>query len=213
MLFRSEEALVILKKPNEIDLVILDVKLPGLGGIEVLGQIKKINPNLGIIIITAFGSKDVALEAWRGRADEYIEKPFNVDKTKKIIDRILEEKKVVLETFAGDIEGKLKRLKLFIQRNVDKKITLVNAAELICLSPKYLSRVFKERVGLGFNDYKLKIKFNAAKDFLKNTRYNVNQISEKLGYLNVESFMRQFQKRTGYTPTGYRKRHRIKTGK
>ena len=85
----GDEALRILKKPNDIDLVILDVKMPGIKGTEVLREIREIAPDLGIIILTAHSSEDVAIAALKGHADDYVEKPMNVDKTREIIEGLL----------------------------------------------------------------------------------------------------------------------------
>ena len=60
----------LLRKPNEIDLVLLDVMMPGLSGTEVLREMKKLSPNLAIIILTGYSSKDVAIEALKGHADD-----------------------------------------------------------------------------------------------------------------------------------------------
>ncbi|MFA5351557.1 MAG: response regulator, partial [Candidatus Omnitrophota bacterium] len=69
----GELALNILKKANEISLVILDVMMPGLNGLDVLAQIKKDNPRIKVIILTGHSSKDTAIEALKSRADDYIE--------------------------------------------------------------------------------------------------------------------------------------------
>jgi CheY-like chemotaxis protein len=59
----GEEALAILKKPYEVDLVLLDVKLPGKEGTEILKEIKGIAPELPILMLTAFSRKDVEIQA------------------------------------------------------------------------------------------------------------------------------------------------------
>ncbi len=202
------EALKILKKANEIGVVILDVMMPGLSGTDVLGEIKKIDPNLGIIILTGHSSKDVAIEALKGHADDYVEKPIDIDKIKKIIDRLLLKRKGAPEIDVSDTEGKIQKVRHFIERNWYKKTTLKEAAEGVCLSPKYLSRVFKEVTGAGFNEYRLKVKTNEAKKLLQESALNINQISDRLGYENTESFIRIFKKITHITPTEYRKKIR-----
>ncbi|MDP1853702.1 MAG: response regulator transcription factor [Candidatus Omnitrophota bacterium] len=204
----GEEALRVLRRPNEIDLVILDIKLPGLNGTEVLREIRKTNPGLGIIILTGYSSKDTAIEALRGRADDYIEKPFDIEIAKKVIENLLEFKKSGPNTDASDIKSKLERVKRFIRRNALKRISLNDAAEIAYLSPKYLSRVFKEDTGVGFSEYRLLIKIDEAIKLLTKTQYNISQIADRLGYTNTESFIRQFKKHTGFTPKGYRNEHK-----
>ena len=72
----GEEALRCIQR-EEIDLVTLDLKMPGLSGMEVLRQIKENHPFIAAIIITAYGSGENAMEATRYGA-EFITKPFNV---------------------------------------------------------------------------------------------------------------------------------------
>lgn len=63
----GENALEILKKPNEIDLMLLDVRMSGMDGIEVLDRARKLAPDARIVILTGYGSKDIAVEALRNQ--------------------------------------------------------------------------------------------------------------------------------------------------
>ena len=202
----GEEALKLLRKPNEIDVVILDVMMPGLRGTEVLKEMKRIAPELGIIILTGFSSKDVAIEALKGHADDYIEKPLNISKIKGSIEDLLEatEKKNMADT--NSTKGKIERVKHFAERNYHKKVCLKDAAKVVYLSPKYLSRIFKQNTGVDFSQYKLEIKITKSKELLEKTGYNIEQISDMLGYQNIESFIRIFKKLTGCTPAAFRKK-------
>lgn len=200
----GQEALRILSRANEIGLVILDVMMPGINGLDVLTEIKKTNPGLKVVILTGHSSKDVAVEALRNRADDYIEKPVFSDKIKETVEKFLEGDNG--GQYPLDLKGKIEKIRRFVERNCYKKTTLQDAAKSIFLSPKYLSRVFKEKAGIGFSEYKLRIKIAKAKDLLVKTAFNVNQISERLGYENTESFIRQFKKFTKLTPAVYRKK-------
>ena len=64
------------------DLVITDLKLPGLDGIEITRKIQKIAPGTQVMVITAFGSTESAVEAMKSGACDYLEKPFQVDEVK-----------------------------------------------------------------------------------------------------------------------------------
>ncbi|MCA9399850.1 MAG: response regulator, partial [Candidatus Omnitrophica bacterium] len=61
----GKDALEYLVKPNLINLVLLDVMLPGMNGLSVLKQIKEANKDIAVIMMTAFGSMDVAIQALR----------------------------------------------------------------------------------------------------------------------------------------------------
>ncbi len=202
----GESALKILEQPNDIDLVMLDVKMPGISGIEVLKKLKVNSPDLGIIILTGSASREVIIEALKGHADDYMEKPLNIEVVKEIIEKNLENKRGLNDINSSDTKGKIEKVKDFIERNCFKKTRLTDAAGIIYLSPKYLSRIFKQNTGESFSRYRLKIKIEKAKEFLLKTGYNVNQIAEKLAYENTESLIREFKKITGFTPTKYRKK-------
>ena len=74
----GEEALKVLDR-NQVDIVITDIKMPGMTGIELLKHIKDIDPSIQVIMITAFATLDTAIDALRMGAKDYITKPFNID--------------------------------------------------------------------------------------------------------------------------------------
>jgi YesN/AraC family two-component response regulator len=198
------EALDILRRPHDIDLVILDVMMPGLRGTEVLRRIKKEDPEMPVVILTAYSSKNVAVEALKGNADDYMEKPVDIPRAQEIISGLLADRRAKGDLDTGGIEGKIERVRHFLEINYHKKVSLKDAADIVCLSPKYLSRLFKERTGTNFNQYRLGIKAEKAKEMLRTTGANVDQIAYRLGYRNPESFIRIFKRITGLTPTEYR---------
>jgi len=209
----GDEALRILKRPNEIDLVILDVMMPGTNGTEVLREMKSIDPGLGIIILTGFSSKDVAVEALKGRADDYIEKSVDIGRIREVIERLLDVRQPSRSPDLSGQKHKIARIKEFLERNCYKKVTLEDAARAVSLSPKYLSRIFRQYSGEGFVAYRQIIKTREGKRLLKAGDLNVDQIAEKLGYKNAESFIRVFKKLTGLTPSEFRGRRSRRAGR
>jgi putative two-component system response regulator len=87
----GQEALKFLQK-EEIDLVTLDLKMPGLSGLETLKEIKKFKPEVEIIIITGYGTLTNAQEAIRYGAGDFISKPFNVADIIAIISKSFERR-------------------------------------------------------------------------------------------------------------------------
>ncbi|MDD5668840.1 MAG: response regulator [Candidatus Omnitrophica bacterium] len=199
------EALALLDRANEIVLVILDIMMPGINGLEVLTKIKNSELSPAIIILTGYSSKDIAVEALKGHADDYIEKPVQIEKLSNSVKRLLKVTSIPNGPPLPGIEGAVEKTKRFIERNCYKKITLEEASKAVGLEPKYLSRMFKQCAKTGFSDYKLTIKINKSKELLKARGYKIKQIARKLGYENAESFIRQFKKITGHLPTEYRR--------
>ncbi len=85
------KALEHFKKKN-CDVIISDIRLPEMNGLELLSKIKSINPNVFVIMMTAFGSVETAVEAMKKGAFDYITKPFDKEELLLIIDRIKELK-------------------------------------------------------------------------------------------------------------------------
>jgi two-component system response regulator HydG len=79
-------------KNNTYGLVILDVRLPGISGLETLKKLKEMNPGLHVIMLTAFGDIKTAVDAMKQGAQDFITKPFDNDSIIKSIKNILELK-------------------------------------------------------------------------------------------------------------------------
>ena len=201
----GEEGLKYLRKSHEVDLVIVDYKMDGLDGIDVLKEIRRTDPKMGVILMTSFGSKEVVVEALRNHADDFVDKPYSVDELKKKLENFFEKHAVEEGRLVTD--GKpMQRIQKFIERNYRKSPTLEEAAKKALLSPKYVSRKFKQEMHQTFSDYKIGLKMEQAKKLLHGTSLGVAQIAYKVGYENAESFMKMFKKILGYTPTEYRQK-------
>jgi len=77
---------------HSFDIVLTDVKMPGLGGIELLKAVRGISKETYVIIMTAFGTIDSAVEAMKQGAYDYISKPFKMDEIRILMNKILDEK-------------------------------------------------------------------------------------------------------------------------
>lgn len=126
----GEEALAILEK-EDIDVVLTDIMMPHLNGIELLQKIKESQPNQSVIVMTGYAEKDVILRALKADADDFINKPINLLQLRTVIDKVLEKKALREELvqlkkmdrlktdFLGLVSHKLKTpvtaLSLFVQ--------------------------------------------------------------------------------------------------
>jgi DNA-binding NtrC family response regulator len=90
----AAEALAHLANPGETGLVITDLIMPGMRGHELLREVKTLRPELNVIVITAFGSIDSAIELVKAGAYDYLTKPFGSDELLLSVERALEESRL-----------------------------------------------------------------------------------------------------------------------
>ncbi len=91
--FQAEEIL----REEAVDLVIADLKMPGMSGLELLKRVQAISPTTLFIIMTAYGTVDTAVQAMKEGASDYLIKPINLDQLEIIIARVLKEKSLEAE--------------------------------------------------------------------------------------------------------------------
>jgi DNA-binding response OmpR family regulator len=89
----GEEALAKLKE-KEFSLILLDLKMPGIDGMEVLRQVSKIRPDIRIIILTAYGTVELAVEAMKLGAADFIQKPFTPEEIRELVSRVMDREKI-----------------------------------------------------------------------------------------------------------------------
>ncbi len=106
--------------PDTSDLILLDLLMPGMNGIEVLKRIKKIDPQAVIIIITAYASVESAISAMKIGAFDYIQKPFKHDELLLTIQRAWEHKNLLVENIRlkDELKGKFSFEKIIGKSNV-----------------------------------------------------------------------------------------------
>lgn len=78
-------------KEEKFDIVITDLKMKGVDGMEVLRTVKSESPETKVIMITAFASLDAAIEAMRGKVDDFFPKPLKIKDLKACIERLLKD--------------------------------------------------------------------------------------------------------------------------
>jgi two-component system response regulator HydG len=82
---------------SDYDLVFLDIRMPDLGGLDVLKNIKMVHPHTLVVMITAYGSTENAIEAMKSGADDFIIKPFEPEGLKLFVEKLFNQKKLIEE--------------------------------------------------------------------------------------------------------------------
>jgi two-component system response regulator PilR (NtrC family) len=89
-----------LLRQEPADLIVSDVKMPDMNGIELLRRLREFLPDAGVVMMTAFATVETAREAFKLGADDFIQKPFDVDELKLIVEKALERLQLLQENRA-----------------------------------------------------------------------------------------------------------------
>ena len=87
-----------LLEKNEPDVVLTDLRMPGMDGLELLGRIKEIRPETMVILMTAYGTVKTAVKAMKLGAEDYLGKPIDVEELEVVLQKVLEKKSLLAET-------------------------------------------------------------------------------------------------------------------
>ncbi|MDK0899446.1 response regulator [Clostridium perfringens] len=213
----GKEALELNRELNP-DIIIMDIKMPGINGIKALELIKKENPNKEIIMLTAYDDFEFIHKVLVLGGSDYILKPIKPDKIMEIVDNIIDkvenkrielgDKKHIDEKYSDSSltneEKIVDKVSKYIDDNMDKMLKLEELASICNLSPGYFSRVFKKETGKTVITYINEKKVERAKKLLKESKDPIINISLDLGFDDCGYFIRVFKKITGLTPKAFR---------
>lgn len=76
---------------NPVDLIISDIKMPNMDGIEFLHSVKKADPSVAFVLITAFATTETAIDALKSGAQDYVTKPFDIDEILSVVNKLMVE--------------------------------------------------------------------------------------------------------------------------
>jgi len=212
------------ERKSDIDLAVIEYRLPDMSGIDVMKEIKDIAPSVLVIIVTAYGDEDVAVEAFRSGARDYLKKPFSISELSAKIDFYLALRLADQQRRKNILPGpntpaqpgtppaavtpsqyhKIQQAVRFINDNYRTDIRLDAAAREAGMSPAHFSRMFKKVMGLSYQDYLNSRRITKAKYLLRTSAQSVTEISVFLGFADPTGFGRLFKKLTGHTPSFYR---------
>lgn len=151
-----------------------------------------------------------------GSAEDVFEAKSDIEKSLKDCSDVKGMEECVNQFFTkliNDIENRnktkkfqnLRRIREFIEENYSNRdMSLEMAAGHVGISPTYLSRLFKEEMGMPFVDYLNQIRIEKAKQLLTNTDISISDIGYQAGFNSMQTFFRVFRKFTAISPGNYR---------
>lgn len=188
------------KEGSAFQLALIDINLPGTTGLEVSEKLKVLMPDMEIIIISAFQDFEYAKQSIHLKVMDYLVKP--------VIEKELIE---ALQSFLNErpeynhYSNVINEVIQLVEKEYREPLKLATIAEDLHINVSYLSRLFKEEVGLNFSDYLLNYRIENAKLLLtQNKDWTILRVGEKCGFNSQQYFSNAFKKNTGCTPKQYR---------
>ncbi len=111
----GKEALALMKK-EDVSLVLSDVRMPEMDGVTLLKEVKARNPEIPVILITAFASLETAVDAMKEGAWDYLAKPFRLDEIREVVDQALESR-ITAEPISKDAGCKIYKLDQMVAKS------------------------------------------------------------------------------------------------
>lgn len=204
----SKYSEIIAHAGKHIDLAVIDYSLPGKNGFEILKMLREKSPSLPVIIMTAYSSEDLAIEAVRADVNDYIKKPFYFEHLKMRIAEIFWGKKSFehFESPANRDESIIEGLAMYMKNNYMKDITRAGLAEMGSMERHKLSRMFKNTTGQSLSSYLNSVRLEKAAELLKNSDLTIKEIVCFVGFKNIEHFNRLFRILYCTSPKDFRKK-------
>ena len=215
------------------DVAFLDIEMPGMSGLDAARAVLAQRPSCRVIFVTAYSLFQYAHEAVHLGACDYLLKPVDPDEleasVRRAIRQIQTERK--LEELAAaqpqpqpeppaageeaeesPEEGEnsqaaliMAHVRRYLEDNYMFDLSLDSVGEILHISPAYLSAQFKKYQKMNFLDCLTELRINAAKELLTDPFRSSAEVASMVGYEDASYFARAFKKRTGMTPTQYRR--------
>lgn len=131
---------------------------------------------------------------------------FEYDYLYEILDSIAQELDTIMHAIgAPSRDSVLNDILFYIRHNIGEQLKLERIAPLFGYNSAYLGKIFRQNVGESFNAYVDRVRIEQAKELLKQEKLKVYEISERVGYRNVDYFHKKFLKNVGMSPAAYRR--------
>ena len=175
------------------DLIFMDINMPFMNGFEVIERLR----HRKIIVITAYDSFEYAQRALRLGVCDIIAKPIDFEQLRQAIAR------AIGWHFTGNqsVDAAL----TWLYAHYNEKVELKAMAELAFCTESHLARVFRKETGMSIIAYVHKLRIEKSVVLMEQGEKSVKEISEEVGYQNLNHFYKYFQLYMNSTPAAYMK--------
>jgi YesN/AraC family two-component response regulator len=220
------------------DIVITDIRMPEMDGLSLTQKLAAAMPNVKILIVSGYDEFEYAQKAIQYGAVGYLLKPVEQKELLEVLHKTVEaiaqqqqtsterkrlkielsklQKQLSTDAQKGDPDNALQinspviqKVLGYILEHYNQDITLGEIAAAMYMNAAYLSRLFKDKTGQGFQDKLTEIRIQRAKVLLEHPEFRIYEIAEMVGYHDAGHFVELFKQHTGQTPGDYRSSSQI----
>ncbi len=223
----GQEALDIIHN-NPVDVVITDIQMPFLNGLELIQKIKEEERQIYCILLTGYSEFEYAQKAIELGVYSYLLKPVDPVELTNLLNKIKDEINSNLhkERYIQTLEKHMEQLPEFITVSqspkdrygdlmfqadqyildhfCEKDFSLLKASKAVGFEATYFSKIFKQEKDMSFIDYIINLRIHKAKELLANPEYTISEVCEMVGYENYSHFSTLFKKKVGVSPSKFR---------
>jgi len=212
----AEQALDILnRRAQATDVALVDQILPRRSGLEVLHITKSQWPWIRVAILTGSGSEDLAIQALRAGASDYLRKPIAVAALLQAVTRLTvglgvrvpptaASAAVADHVYTSPVHPNIRRALMFVSAHFAETITLADVARAAGLSRFHFCRLFHREIGVPFHEHLHEVRVRRAQTLLANRYMRVSEVAYAVGFNDLSHFDRTFRKMIGQSPSEYR---------
>ncbi len=212
----GEQALHTLERLGEStpDLLLLDYVIPNRSGLEILTVVRAQWPSIPVVIITGFGSEDVAIQALRAGARDYLRKPIDVDQLRQTVAALTAQRasggRAGTDPMAGNHFPRARhrgiaRALEYAREHCTEFMTLPQVAREASMSKFHFCRVFHREMGVSFKQYLQELRVRRAQALLADPNLSVTEVAYAAGFNDLSTFDKVFRKIAGVAPRAYRR--------
>lgn len=220
-IFQAEDGTQALEsfQKDGIQIVVMDIGMPGMSGVEAAEKIRRMDRNAVIIFLTAYDEFSYAKRAISIGALEYLLKPCDDEELLPVMEEAVRQvdlrKKYELQPSEGldDPDWELSEngihktalaIRDYVHSHYMEEISMQDAARAMNYSDAYFCKLFKQCFDQNFTAYLTGMRIAEAKRLLRDQYVNVKDVSMKVGYADSRYFAKVFKRMTGMLPSEYR---------
>ena len=202
------------------DLAILDIRMPGLDGLEAARRIRERHPEIAVIILTAYEDFSLAQQAVNAGIDGYLLKPVGPEALAERLEAVngKRRRRFPQEELSGreattdqedrsGLSWRLARALEFMDAHLGSDMSMDQVSGHVGISPQHLSRLFREEMETSFTKYLTEHRIERACRLLDDTPLGIAEVADRCGYTDANYFAKVFRKYRGVSPGDYRRRN------